>query len=332
MREVSAAIQAALDSGATTLCTCWKVVLDSGTVLGFSNHDRVLSFDGISYEPNSGFTPSEVELAIGMSISTQEVEGLLDSSKIKAGDVRAGLWDNASIEVYLVDWSNAADRMLLRTASVGQILNGSLRFGAEMRGPAHELNQAGGGFYNPTCSAQFGDGRCGLDLTDNRYKGAGVVGSSDGSMHLYPVALETLAGSDTEGLFTGGVLTFTSGANIGLPFDIKLHISSGATVHLELEEPTPYDIAPGDTFDATIGCPKLAEACHRLFNNVVSFRGYNRIPGNDRSMLQVDPDDEYGNDGRSLFSEPDDSSSPETVTNPAPGNGGFFGEKLGGDE
>lgn len=58
MRVIPPAIQAALDSGATTFCTCWKVELSDGTVLGFSNHDRVLEFDGVSYEPNSGFTPS----------------------------------------------------------------------------------------------------------------------------------------------------------------------------------------------------------------------------------------------------------------------------------
>lgn len=332
MRVIPPAIQTALDTGATTLCTCWKVTLSSGMVLGFSNHDRVLSFDGVNYEPNSGFTPSEVELAIGLSISTQEVEGLLDSSKISPDDVRAGLWDNALVEVYLVDWQNVTDRMLLRTASIGQILNGALRFGAEMRGLAHELNQAGGRFYNPTCGAEFGDSRCGLNLTDNRYKGSGVVSSSDGSLHIYPAALMTAAGTDTEGLFSGGKLTFTSGLNSGLSFDIKIHIGSGVNVHLVLEEATPYDVAPGDAFDATIGCPKLAAACHNLFDNILNFRGFNLIPGNDRAMLQVDPDDEYGNDGSSLFSQPDDASSPETVANPAPINGGYFGQKFGGDE
>ena len=332
MRVIPPAIQAALDTGATTLCTCWKVTLGSGTVLGFSNHDRVLAFDGVNYEPNSGFTPSEVELAIGLSISTQEVEGLLDSSKITADDVRAGLWDNALVEVYLVDWQNVAGRMLLRTASIGQILNGTLRFGAEMRGLEHELNQAGGRFYKPVCDAVFGDGRCGINLTDNRYKGSGVVGSTDGSMHIYPLALTTVAGNDTEGLFSGGVLTFTSGANSGLPFDIGLHIGSGAEVHLVLKDTTPFDIAPGDTFDATIGCPKTAKACQRIFDNLLNFRGFNLIPGNDRAMLQVDPNDEYGNDGSSLFGQPNDSSSPQTAANPAPSNGGFFGQKFGGDQ
>lgn len=272
-----------------------------------------------------------MSIAIGLSISTQEVEGLLDSSKIKADDIHAGLWDNAQVEIYLVDWRSVADRMLLRTANIGQILNGSLRFGAEMRGLAHDLNQAGGRFYNPACDAVFGGGRCGLDLTDDRYKGSGVVGTTDGAMHLYPVALTTVAGNGAEGLFSSGKLTFTSGPNIGLPFDIGSHTGSGAAVHLVLKGTTPFDIAPGDTFDATIGCPHTAKACHNIFDNLLNFRGFSLTPGNDRAMLQVDPDDEYGNDGSSLGGPPDDTPSAETVANPAPLNGGYFGEIFGGD-
>ncbi len=157
------------------------------------------------------------------------------------------------------------------------------------------------------------------------------MGTTDGTMHLYPIALVTVAGNDTEGLFSGGALTFTSGANLGLPFDIGLHIGSGADVHLVLKGTTPFDIAPGDSFDATIGCPKTAKACHEVFDRLLSFRGFNLMPGNDRAMLQVDPKDEYGNNGSSLFGTPDDTASPETVANPAPSLGGFFGQNFGGD-
>ena len=332
MREIPAAIQAQLDDGATTLCTCWKVTLASGIVLGFSNHDRVLVFDGVSYEAQTGFTPSEVESALGLAVSTQEVEGVLDSARIAESDIRAGLWDNAAIEVYLVNWNNVTERMLMRSASIGQLVHGSLGFGAEMRGVAHDLNQAKGRFYNPNCDAVFGDSRCGLDLNDDRYKASGEIASSDGSMHLYPLALVTVAGNDTEGLFSGGVLTFTGGANAGLSFTIKMHIGSGPDVHLLLQDATPYDILAGDTFTATLGCDKRAETCQRLFNNLLNFRGFNLIPGNDRAMATVDPEDEYGNDGGSLFREPDDSVSEEAVANPSSVNGGYFGKILGGDE
>ncbi len=332
MRAISLAFQAHLDTGTTTIATCWKVSLQNGAVLGFTDHDRAIVFDGLSYDPETGFAGTEVKSTLGFAISTQEVDGLLDSARITEPDIRAGYWNNAELVQYLVDWSDVSKRETLRTTNIGRIQYGSQGFAAELRGLAHALNPAGGRFYKPTCDAVFGDARCGLDLADDRYKGSGTINATDGTLHLFPAALATVAGNDTEGLFTGGKLTFTSGANVGLSFDIKIHIGRGADSHLVLEDTTPFDIAVLDTFDATIGCPKLAEACHRLFNNVLQFRGYNRIPGNDRSMLQVDPDDEYGNDGRSLFSEPDDSSSPETVANPSPGHGGFFGEMLGGDE
>jgi uncharacterized phage protein (TIGR02218 family) len=126
-------------------------------------------------------------------------------------------------------------------------------------------------------------------------------------------------------------LTFTGGANAGLAFDIALHTGSGTEAHLVLKGTTPFDVSPGDTFDATIGCPKLAKACQELFDNLLNFRGFPLTPGNDYAMQQVDPDDEYGNDGSSLLGPPDDTPSPETVANPAALNGGFFGEKFGGD-
>ena len=332
MRVLSPAFQAHLDTGTTTIATCWKVTLGNGTVLGFTDHDRPLVFDGVTFEPDSGLAGTEVKTTLGFGVSTQEVHGLLDSTRIKESDIRAGHWNNAEVVEYLVDWSDVATREVLRTANIGRIQHGAKGFAAELRGLAHDMGQAGGRFYNPTCDAEIGDARCGLNLSDSRYTATGTVNATDGGVHVWPQALVTGAGNDTEGLFTGGKITFTSGASSGLSFDIGQHIGSGADVHLVLVEPAPFDIAVGDTFAATVGCPKTAEACYRLFDNMVNFRGFNRMPGNDRAMLQVDPNDEYGNDGSSLFSQPNDTASPQTVNNPAPSNGGFFGQRLGGDQ
>lgn len=332
MRTLSPAFQAHLDTGTTTIATCWKITLKDGAVLGFTDHDRALVFEGVSFEPESGFAGTEVKSTLGFAISTQEVDGLLDDARITEADIRAGHWNNATVVEYLVDWSDVSNRETLRTSSIGRIQYGAQGFAAELRGLAHALTPAGGRFYKPTCDAKFGDTRCGIDLADNRYKGSAVVGATDGTLHISVVSLSTNAGNDTEGLFTGGKLKFTSGANIDLTFDIKLQIGSGADAHLVLSGATPFDINVADTFEATIGCPKIAEACFQLFNNLLNFRGFNRVPGNDRSMLQVDPEDEYGNDGGSLFGGSDDSSSLETVTNPTSLIGGYFGEKFGGDE
>ena len=64
MRFIPAALQAHLDEGATTLCHSWKLTRKDGHTLGFTDHDRPLAFDGITFEPQAGFEPGTLELSL----------------------------------------------------------------------------------------------------------------------------------------------------------------------------------------------------------------------------------------------------------------------------
>ena len=56
MKTLPAALQSHLDTGATTLAWCWRVTRRDGVTLGFTDHDRDLTFDGATYEAATGFT------------------------------------------------------------------------------------------------------------------------------------------------------------------------------------------------------------------------------------------------------------------------------------
>ena len=45
MKNLSHALQAHLDDGTTTLSWCWRISRADGVALGFTDHDRALSFD-----------------------------------------------------------------------------------------------------------------------------------------------------------------------------------------------------------------------------------------------------------------------------------------------
>ena len=76
--------------------------------------------------------------------------------------------------------------------------------------------------------------------------------------------------------FTGGKLTFTSGANNGIGIEVKT--SAGTT--LELVAPAPFTIAPGDTYTAHAGCTKrFLFDCVNRFGNGVNFQGFPHLPG-----------------------------------------------------
>ena len=53
---LSAAFKAHLKGGTTSVCRCWAVTRADGLVLGFTDHDGVLSFDGVTFVANGGMT------------------------------------------------------------------------------------------------------------------------------------------------------------------------------------------------------------------------------------------------------------------------------------
>jgi uncharacterized phage protein (TIGR02218 family) len=121
-------------------CTCWRIERLGGGVFGFTNHDRPLTFGGLTYQPESGFTPSEVGSALGLAVDTAEIEGALSSDAITEDDLALGLWDNAKAEVWRVNWAEPNQRVILRKGSLGEISRGAIAFQTEIRGLAHELN------------------------------------------------------------------------------------------------------------------------------------------------------------------------------------------------
>ena len=62
------------------------------------------------------------------------------------------------------------------------------------------------------------------------------------------------------------------------------------------------DIAVSDGFTVTAGCDKQLETCKTKFDNVVNFRGFPHMPGNDFAVSYPNTDD-TNTDGASLFNE-----------------------------
>ena len=102
MKSLPSGLQAHLDSGTTTLAWCWKITRSDGAVFGFTDHDLTLTFAGTTFEPESGFVPSEIRAAQDFSVDAQDVEGALTSDRITETDILDGHWDNAEVEVWRV--------------------------------------------------------------------------------------------------------------------------------------------------------------------------------------------------------------------------------------
>lgn len=294
MRDVPAALAAHLGEGVTTLCRCWRLVRQDGVAQGFTDHDRDIAFDGTLFAARSGFEAAEVTSELGFAVGGGEIAGALTSSGIVEGDIAAGLYDDASVETWLVNWAAPAERLLLDRASIGEIRRLDGAFVAELRGPLHRFDEERGRLYRATCSADLGDARCRVDLAPFTVPAA--VLSSDGGSRVVASGLAAFA----SGWFTGGRLTWSSGPNAGRAVEIQAHRRQGDTAELDLFHPAAKPISAGDGFTVQAGCDKRLDACRDRFANVANFRGFPHMPGN-AYVARVARPGEPGLDGESLF-------------------------------
>jgi uncharacterized phage protein (TIGR02218 family) len=291
MKNLSPAFQAHLDTGATTLCWCWRIMRRDGQILGFTDHDRDLTFDGTSFEASAGFTASEIKDGVGLSVDNLSIEGALSSTHLSDHDLAAGLYDDAKIQVWRVSWSDTTQHALMRTGSIGEVRRSGLAFSAEIRGLTHYLQQPQGRVYQFTCDATLGDTRCGIDLTSATYRATASVASTQNQRQVTVTGIEAYA-SDW---FTRGLCRITSGGNTGSVIEIKRHQTHGASATLELWQPLSNVPAIGDTLVLTAGCDKHFATCRERFDNSANFRGLPHMPGNDFLTIIARPGDATNN-------------------------------------
>ena len=297
MKNISPDLQAHLNSGTTTLCWCWKIARNDATTLGFTDHDVTVTFDDVAYEAVSGFTASEVQSTLGLAVDNLTVLGALSSGAIGEDDLAAGLYDNAAIEIWRVNWAAPDQRVLMRKGNLGEVKRGRTAFQAEVRGPAHLLNQPVGRAYGYSCDADLGEARCTIDLSNPLYRGVGIVATITDQRRFTASGL----GEFADQWFAGGKVTWTTGANSGRAMEVKRHGVVGSRVSLELWQQMSEAIAIGDTFIVTAGCDKQFGTCKAKFANAVNFRGHPYMPGNDAvtsyptNTQTLDGGSRYGN-------------------------------------
>jgi uncharacterized phage protein (TIGR02218 family) len=291
VKTIPSALQVHLDSSTTTLAWCWRTTRADGTAFGFTDHDRVLSFDGTEFEPESGLTASEIRSGADLSVDAQDAAGALRSDRISEADILDGRWDNAGVELWRVNWANPTQRVLMRRGAIGQIRRGRHAFVAEIRSMSHVLGQTVGRTFQASCDAALGDARCGVDLEDPTYRG---IGSVIDRLRDRAFTASGLGGFEA-GWFRFGTLTWASGLNAGRRAEVLGHDRSDGIAVITLLEAPIRPIGAGDGFAIRAGCDKRIATCGQKFGNVVNFRGFPHIPGQDTILRYASSDG--GHDG-----------------------------------
>ena len=295
MRHIPSALQARLDSGATTLCRCWIVTRKDDVTQGFTDHDQDLVIGDTTCHADTGFDGSEASARLGLAVDGAEISGALSDEALNESALAAGKYDGAQVDTYLVDWREPDLRVLLSRGHIGEVRREGNAFVAELRSLADALAQETGRLYTAGCTADLGDARCGVDLDDPAFRGEGAVVELTAGSTFIASGLEDFE----DGVFTAGRLTFVTGANAGSAMEVKQHRRDRAVVTLSLWQAMAEPIAAGDAFAVTAGCDKRFATCRDRFENAANFRGFPHIPGID-FVIRYANDGEPGNDGASM--------------------------------
>lgn len=276
MRRIDPELQRRLDAGATTLCRCWRVRRRDGREFGFTDHDGDVVFDATTFLASTGMDARAIQSTTGLAVDNSQAVGALSDAGVSEKDIRAGRFDRAKVELWLVDWSRPDLRVLLFAGHFGEIRRADGAFDVELRGLADGLNAAVGRTLKRSCDRRLGDEKCRFDLDRPGFAGEAEVVSAAG------VRIETTGlGGFALGWFAAGSLVWLTGANAGEVAWVKADSLAGDGRRIDLWQEPGARVSVGDRFRIFAGCDKQAGTCSGKFANFLNFRGFPDIPGDD---------------------------------------------------
>jgi uncharacterized phage protein (TIGR02218 family) len=233
--------------------------------------------DGVVCRADTGLTARALQLTSGLSVDNSEAFGALSAAALTEPDLLAGRYDGAEVRAYLVNWQAPEDFVEQFRGHLGEIVRSGGSFRAELRGLSELLNRPHGMAYTPGCSAVLGDDRCRFDLTQPGYFADRTVETVEDGRVL---RFESFTGFDDR-WFEQGRVEVQSGLASGLVGVVKIDRLEGTSRRIELWQSFAAPLVAGDSIRIFAGCGKTTAICKTKFANLLNFRGFPHIPGED---------------------------------------------------
>lgn len=281
MKTRSIALAAHQARETTTIARCWRYERNDGAIFTVTDHDVPIVFNGETYSAKDGVTPTSIAQEASAAVANSEVNGYLTPTGLTEEDIFAGLWDNAFVSIFEVNYNDLSmGAMALGSGNIGEVKAGRTAFNAEMRGLTQRLQKVVGRVYTAGCPWVFGSigsayvPACNIDLGPLT-----VTGTVTSVASLRDFTDSALA--QPSDYFGAGLITMTSGENENVQMEVYSFAAGRFVLHL----PLPYNVAIGDTYSVTPGCRKrFTEDCRTKWANTNNFGGFPQVPGSDKVL------------------------------------------------
>jgi hypothetical protein len=265
--------------GVTGVARCWKLTRRDGVVFGFTDHDRDLSFDGTVFRAGTGLSAAALSQTTGLAVDNGEAIGALSDAAVTEADISAGRFDGSEVEAWLVQWAEPANRVMQFRGSIGEISRANGAFTAELRGLAEALNVPDGARLPEDLPGR--SGRCGVRGRPVR---AGILGQCHGRLGRGWPPLSFFRHSSIRRALvrTRSVFGARRGGYGAVRCDQARHPPGPmARGRSSFGTGCAQRSPPVTAVRLTAGCDKRMETCRLKFSNLLNFRGFPDIPGDD---------------------------------------------------
>ncbi|MEM1376204.1 MAG: DUF2163 domain-containing protein [Pseudomonadota bacterium] len=274
MRDLPPELQEMLRGPASTVCSAWIIARTDNEQIGLTDHDKSISIGNIQCDPMDGADRSAIEASLGANSDTGDLTGILYSDAITEADIQDGMYDDAVISHYAVDWNSPEAFVLLRQFRMGEITHGSGYYSVELRGSSTVLSRPNGRVFSQDAPKRDANG--------------GVVFSAT---VVEQISARTLKLSFEEDV------TVAQLQRAGLrhsPSNAHAFISSATAIGSGLYEvrlsASLGDMSTMDHVEIIEGFDGTFEAFKQRYGDGADFRGFPHMPGNYQVLNYIDED------------------------------------------
>lgn len=290
MKTIDATLLNHLGQPVTTTCFLAKVECQgayAGQLFYFTNLDIDVEYDDgdglATYGSDNGFTPKRYAATSGPSVDLSAIDGVITASGITEQMVRAGIFQNAKVTVYRVNYTDltAGRHEVVAYGRAGQSRFHELGWSTEFFSLSKLLMQPIGEVYGIPCNARFGDARCKVAITWGANGTVSAVGTENDRV------FGDDSRSEPDGYYSDhhGIVQWLTGDNAGIEMEIDVHDADSSGSVFELLMALPYPIAIGDTYRPRRDCDKLLTTCRDVYANQENHRGFPQMPVDGTSMV-----------------------------------------------
>ena len=174
MKAAGAGFITHINREATALKTLWRVTRRDETKFHFTDSDEDILIDPeggaspVTFTAAGGYTRSNITNTAGLSVDNLDISSHLDPNftNITERDIRAGLFDFAKIEMWLVVYQDTTlGTAPLRTGYLGEVSLEDDIYLAEFRGLVQLLTQSMVDVYSAQCREDLGGPGCKVPIS-----------------------------------------------------------------------------------------------------------------------------------------------------------------------